>query len=80
MAYMDTRFTDILKSVAELEESFTITGEQDLQADLEIDSLRLIDVVLNVEREFKVELSEEALAQAVTVGQLWAEVGRASAA
>ncbi|MFI9450273.1 acyl carrier protein [Amycolatopsis sp. NPDC052450] len=77
---MDTRFTKILKSVAELDEDFTITVDQNLQGDLEIDSLRMIDIVLNVEREFDVELSEEALISAETVGQLWAEVSQAVAA
>ncbi|MET9301293.1 phosphopantetheine-binding protein [Micromonospora aurantiaca] len=76
---MDTRFEQILKSVAELPDEFEILAEQDLREDLDIDSLRLIDVVLGIEEEFNVELGEDALAKAKTAGQLWAEIAAVAA-
>ena len=76
---MDAQFVKILKTVAELPDDFEIRLEQELKSDLEIDSLGLIDVVLNLEADFSADMDEVALAKVVTVGDLWAEVVRATA-
>lgn len=75
---MESRFRQILQSVAELPDSFDILNTHELRSDLDIDSLRLIDVVLNVEQEFEVELGEEELAKVNTVGDLWQVVDGAA--
>lgn len=77
---MDVRFEKIVKSVAELEEDFALLPDQKLKADLDVDSLKLIDIVLLIEEEFGVELSEDGLADVETVGHLWSAVDRATAA
>ena len=73
---LDPRFLQILREVAELDRTFQIEPEQDLKHDLGIDSLKLIDIVLAVERSFGAELSEDALSQLQTVGSLWEEVAK----
>lgn len=71
---VDPRFVEILKTVGELDPGFSIESSQQLQADLGIDSLKLIDVVLAVEREFGTEVKEDALVRAKTVGDFWLEI------
>ena len=71
---IDQRFIDILRTVGELESSFPIEPTQELHAHLGIDSLKLIDVVLSVEREFGTEIAEDALVRAKTVGEFWGEI------
>ncbi|PCR95794.1 acyl carrier protein [Pseudomonas sp. FW215-R2] len=75
---VDSRFVEILRTVAELDATHPIDESQELQA-LGIDSLKLIDVVMSVEREFGTELDEDALVRARTVGELWREIEGAKA-
>jgi acyl carrier protein len=77
---VDAQFSDLIKSAAELPDSFTVLPEHDLKADLDIDSLRLIDVLLAVEDEFGVELEEDALARIETAGDLYIEIEKVAAA
>ncbi|WP_047395795.1 acyl carrier protein [Chitinibacter sp. ZOR0017] len=74
---MDAAFEKILKKIAELDENFEIKSNQLLIEDLDIDSLRLIDLVLQIEGEYEIELNEDALANARTVEALWVEITRA---
>lgn len=67
---IDGRISDVLKQIAELPESFEITADQALKADLDIDSLKLIDVVVQVEAALDVELGDEFSRGLVTVGDL----------
>lgn len=71
---LDPRLAQILKSVGELDVDFTIEASHQLQSELGIDSLKLIDVVLAVEREFGCELKEDSLVRARTAGELWSEI------
>jgi acyl carrier protein len=71
---MDQRFIDILKNIGELSDNVVVSADSRLQEDIGIDSLKLIDIVLQLEGEFGVSLSEDALAQAKTVGDLWRAV------
>jgi acyl carrier protein len=75
---LQNRLKKILKEVAELKADFDILPELKLSSDLGIDSLKLIDVVLSVEREFDVELSELNIANSRTVSELMKEVTRAT--
>ncbi|MFJ4246911.1 acyl carrier protein [Pseudomonas helmanticensis] len=75
---VDSRLAEILRTVAELDANHPLELTQELQA-LGIDSLKLIDVVMSVEREFGTELDEDALVRARTVGELWQEIEGASA-
>ncbi len=67
---IDGRIAAVLREIAELPDSFEITPEQDLKADLNIDSLKLIDVVVQVEAVLDVELGDDFSRDLVTVGDL----------
>ncbi|MFJ2773518.1 acyl carrier protein [Streptomyces sp. NPDC087300] len=71
---IDGRISEVLKEIAELPESFEISAEQDLKADLNIDSLKLIDIVVQVEAVLDVELGDEFSRDLVTVGDLQRQV------
>lgn len=71
---MDQRFIAILKNIGELSDDVAVSADSRLQEDIGIDSLKLIDIVLQLEDEFGVSLNEDALAQAKTVGDLWGAV------
>lgn len=73
----DPRFEAILRSVAELPEDLVITGRQNLRSELGVDSLKLMDLIVNLEGEFSVELDDEVSAGVGTVEELWSEVSRA---
>ena len=72
----DARFEEILRSVAELPTELVITGEQNLRGELGVDSLTLMDLVVNLEDEYRVELGDEALADIGTVEELWLRISR----
>ena len=74
----DARFEAILRSVAELPEDLVITGEQNLRSELGVDSLKLMDLIVNLEGEYSVELSDDVSADVGTVEELWHEVSRAA--
>ncbi|GAB2949543.1 acyl carrier protein [Streptomyces sp. NPDC059173] len=67
---IDGRIAAVLREIAELPESFEITPEQDLKSDLSIDSLKLIDVVVQVEAALDVELGDDFSRDLATVGDL----------
>ncbi|MFJ2396481.1 acyl carrier protein [Streptomyces sp. NPDC087843] len=67
---IDGRISEILKQIAELPDSFEISADQNLRADLDIDSLKLIDVVVQVEAALDIELGDEFSRDLVTVGDL----------
>ncbi|MFG2475809.1 acyl carrier protein [Streptomyces fagopyri] len=67
---IDGRISEVLKQIAELPDSFAITADQDLKTDLNIDSLKLIDVVVQVEAVLDVELGDDFSRDLVTVGDL----------
>jgi acyl carrier protein len=67
---IDKRISEVLKQIAELPDSFEISADQDLRADLDIDSLKLIDVVVQMEAALDIELGDEFSRDLVTVGDL----------
>jgi acyl carrier protein len=72
----DARFEAILRSVAELPEDLVITGEQNLRSELGVDSLKLMDLIVNLEGEYSIELGDDVSADVGTVEELWLEVSR----
>ncbi|WP_405825408.1 phosphopantetheine-binding protein [Streptomyces sp. NBC_01390] len=72
----DTRFEAILRSVAELPEDLVITGEQNLRSELGVDSLKLMDLIVNLEGEYSIELSDDVSADVRTVEELWLEISQ----
>lgn len=67
---IDSRVADVLRSVAERPGSFEISGDQHLSADLGIDSLKFIDVIVQVEAEFDIELGDDFPRDLATVADL----------
>ncbi|OON81505.1 phosphopantetheine-binding protein [Streptomyces tsukubensis] len=74
---LDARFEAVVRSVAELPDDLVITGEEDLRTELGVDSLRLMDLIVNLEEEFDIEMPDEASADLGTIQELWLEVTRA---
>ncbi|MEW9555160.1 acyl carrier protein [Nonomuraea sp. NPDC050783] len=69
---MNKKFEEIVRSVGELPESVVIDETQTFEADLNIDSLKLLDVIVNAEAEFGVEI--EDIHRFTTVGELWRHI------
>jgi acyl carrier protein len=74
-ASVDEKICTVLRQVAELPADAEITGEQELNADLAIDSLKLIDVVVQLEAELDIELGDEFSRDLITVADLQRHVG-----
>ncbi|MET8583559.1 acyl carrier protein [Streptomyces collinus] len=69
-ALVDERIAAVLRQVAELPESFPIEGSQELKADLGIDSLKMIDVIIQVEGELGIEMGDDFSRELLTVADL----------
>jgi len=67
---MTSDVRSILMKVAELPSDFQISQDQELRGDLGIDSIKMIDVVLNVEVMLDVELGDDFSNELVTVKDL----------
>ncbi|MFF9865968.1 MULTISPECIES: acyl carrier protein [unclassified Streptomyces] len=78
--HVEEQISAVLKQVAELPDSFTIAPEQELKSDLNIDSLKLIDVIVQVEAALDVEIGDEFSRDLVTVADLQRYVGEQIAA
>ena len=63
------KVVEILKPFAKNEEALgSITPETSLQKDLEVNSARLVDIVLEIEDSFDIEISDDDADQVNTVG------------
>ncbi|MFF5204961.1 acyl carrier protein [Streptosporangium sp. NPDC000396] len=60
----------ILRRIGKLPEFHEITGDHNLRYDLGIDSIKLIDVVVNIEEELGVVIDDEIVHGLVTVGDI----------
>ncbi|MEU0119337.1 acyl carrier protein [Streptomyces bobili] len=69
-ALVDERIAAVLRQVAELPDSFRIEGSQELKADLGIDSLKMIDVIIQVEGELGIEMGDDFSRDLLTVADL----------
>ncbi|MFJ8585141.1 acyl carrier protein [Streptomyces sp. NPDC093595] len=78
--HVEEQISAVLKEVAELPDDFTISPDQELKSDLNIDSLKLIDVIVQVEAALDVEIGDEFSRDLVTVADLQRYVGEQIAA
>jgi acyl carrier protein len=63
------KVVEILKPFAKNEEALSsISHETSLQKDLEVNSARLVDIVLEIEDNFDIEVSDDDADQVATVG------------
>ena len=63
------RIVEILTPFAKNEEALSnVTMETSIQEDLEVNSARLVDIVLEIEDGFDIEISDDAADQVTTVG------------
>ncbi len=69
---MNAKFQGIVRSVGEVPDSVVLEGTQSFATDLGVDSLKLLDILVNVEAEFGIEI--EGLERFTTVGELWQHV------
>lgn len=69
---MNAEFEKIVRSIGEVEDSVVIDETRSFEADLGVDSLKLLDIIGNVEAEFGVEI--EMIHRFPTVGDLWQHV------
>ena len=67
---VDERVSEVLKQIGELPESFAISADQNLKVDLNIDSLQLIDVIVQIEACLGIEFGDEFSRDIITVGDL----------
>jgi len=49
---------------------YTLTDESDLKDDLDINSARIIDIVLDIEEEFKIEIDDKAITKIRKFGDI----------
>ena len=63
------KVVDILKPFAKNEAALSsVSMETSIQEDLEVNSARLVDIVLEIEDGFDIEISDDAADQVATVG------------
>lgn len=67
---MLNKIIEIIREELSIDSSQEITEGTVLREDLEADSLNLVEVVMSLEDEFGVELSEDELDTIITVGDL----------
>ncbi|MEV6139193.1 acyl carrier protein [Nocardia sp. NPDC051990] len=73
---VDFRVADVLRQVAELPGEFEIKAEHRLRADLDIDSLKLIDVMVRLEQDMQIDLGDGFETGVETVAQLGAYISK----
>lgn len=62
------KLTTIVKPYIQNEEAFkNLTEETDFMQDLEINSANLVDIVLDVEDEFAIEIDNDAMEKMLTI-------------
>jgi acyl carrier protein len=71
----DERIAAVLRRIAELPNSAPVTSEHKLKADLGIDSLMLIDVVVQLEADLDIDLGDDFTENIITVGDLQRHIG-----
>jgi acyl carrier protein len=63
------KIVEILTPFAKNEEALSnVTMETSIQEDLEVNSARLVDIVLEIEDGFDIEISDDAADRVTTVG------------
>ncbi len=67
---IELKLKTIIKPYVQNEEAFSnITPETDMLQDLQINSAHLVDVILDMEEEFDIEIDDETAEKMLTVGE-----------
>lgn len=75
---MDRVFEQILRTVLELSDDFTINPECDIRDDLGADSLQLMMIIIQTESRYGIELTPDVLTEARSVAQMTAAIRTAA--
>lgn len=69
-AEIEEKLKSIIKPYVQNEEAFqNLTEETDMLQDLEVNSAHLVDIILDMEEEFDIEIDDEAAEKMLTVGE-----------
>lgn len=69
-AEIDKKLKEIIRPYVQNEEAFQkLTEDTDLLQDLEVNSAHLVDIILDMEEEFDIEIDDEAAEKMLTVGE-----------
>ncbi|HEY5219221.1 MAG TPA: AMP-binding protein, partial [Gemmatimonadaceae bacterium] len=79
VACAETSVNDVLTFIAEQTHRDRVAAGDELRGTLDLDSLALIELIVNVESRFEVKLSEETVANASTAGELASAVAHGGA-
>lgn len=67
---IELKLKTIIKPYVQNEEAFNnLTPETDMLQDLQINSAHLVDVILDMEEEFDIEIDDETAEKMLTVGE-----------
>ena len=69
-AEIEEKLKGIIKPYVQNEQAFQNLSEQtDMLQDLEVNSAHLVDIILDMEEEFEVEIDDESAEKMLTVGE-----------
>lgn len=64
------KLQEIIKPYVQNEEAFAnLTEESNMLMDLEVNSAHLVDIILDMEEAFDIEIDDESAEQMMTIGQ-----------
>ena len=67
---INSKLKEIIKPYVQNEEAFDkMTEETNLLMDLEVNSAHLVDIILDMEEAFDIEIDDEAAEKMMTVGE-----------
>ncbi len=67
---IELKLKTIIKPYVQNEEAFkNLTAETDMLQDLQINSAHLVDIILDMEEEFDIEIDDETAEKMLTVGE-----------
>lgn len=67
---INEKLKELIKPYVQNEEAFAkITAETNLLMDLEINSAHLVDIILDMEEAFDIEIDDESAEKMMTVGE-----------
>ncbi len=67
---LEDQLRAIVAEVAELEDAGQVTASADLRADLGVNSMRGLEIILLIEEELEIAVPEEALYEIKTFGDI----------
>jgi acyl carrier protein len=67
---IQAKLSDIIKPYVQNEEAFkNLSAETKLMEDLEVNSAHLVDIILDLEEAFDIEIDDEAAEKMLSVGE-----------